>query len=277
MIRRARGALHGGLDGAGWRSPPQGDRRVWSEDAIHLLQPTQEVYEAAAERAVNPTWQVRGHAELEARVTSAYEDFVATGQMAFRARGGAKRLGDVVTWRWKGSPRMARCSAPASSSWSSPPTAGSRPTTSSSSERDDDGRCKRRHARGRALRRRGGTARPARGRHDDALLARRALRALAAAGATSCATTCAIAASRRRSTPRRPRTPCATSPPTRRRLPARSTTGRRTSRGSASAGWSPRSPRSTTRTRSRRSPWPARGRSRPARSTMTCPTMTRRR
>ena len=87
---------------------PDGDRRrkaiadVWSEDAIHILQPTQEVYEAAAERAVNPTWQVRGHAELEARVTKAYEDFVATGQMAFRTQGGAKRLGDVVTWRWEG-------------------------------------------------------------------------------------------------------------------------------------------------------------------------------
>ncbi len=75
---------------------------LWSEDAIHLLQPTQEVYEAAAERAVNPTWQVRGHDELTARVTSAYEDFVATGQMSFRAREGAKRLGDVVTWRWEG-------------------------------------------------------------------------------------------------------------------------------------------------------------------------------
>jgi hypothetical protein len=87
---------------------PDGDRRrkaiadLWSEDAIHILQPTQEVYEAAAERAVNPTWQVRGHDELEARVTSAYEDFVATGQMSFRARDGAKRLGDVVTWRWEG-------------------------------------------------------------------------------------------------------------------------------------------------------------------------------
>ena len=38
-----------------------GDRRrkaiadLWSEDAIHILQPTQEVYEAAHERAVNPT------------------------------------------------------------------------------------------------------------------------------------------------------------------------------------------------------------------------------
>jgi hypothetical protein len=92
---------------AAWMEP-DGDRRrkaiaeVWSEDAIHVLQPTQEVYEAAAERAVNPTWQVRGHAELEARVTKAYEDFVATGQMSFRVREGAKRLGDVVTWHWEG-------------------------------------------------------------------------------------------------------------------------------------------------------------------------------
>ena len=90
-----------------WMEPDADRRRkaiadLWSEDAIHILQPTQEVYEAAGERAVNPTWQARGHDELEARVTSAYEDFVATGQMSFRSRGGAKRLGDVVTWRWEG-------------------------------------------------------------------------------------------------------------------------------------------------------------------------------
>jgi hypothetical protein len=90
-----------------WMEPDANRRRrmiaeLWSEDAIHILQPTQEVYEAADERALNPTWQVRGHDELEARVTSAYEDFVATGQMSFRLRDGAKRLGDVVTWRWEG-------------------------------------------------------------------------------------------------------------------------------------------------------------------------------
>jgi hypothetical protein len=90
-----------------WMEPDDERRReaiaaVWSENAIHILQPTQEVYEAADERAVNPTWQVRGHDELEARVTSAYDDFVATGQMTFRLQSGAKRLGDVVTWRWEG-------------------------------------------------------------------------------------------------------------------------------------------------------------------------------
>jgi hypothetical protein len=87
---------------------PDGDRRreaiaaVWSEDANHVLQPTQEVYGAADERAVNPLWQVRGHDELEARVTKAYEDFVASGQMTFRLSERARRLGDVVTWRWEG-------------------------------------------------------------------------------------------------------------------------------------------------------------------------------
>jgi len=90
-----------------WMEPDDERRRrliaeLWSADAIHVLQPTQEVYEAADERAVNPTWQVRGHDELEARVSKAYEDFVATGQMTFRVRDGAKRLGDVVTWRWEG-------------------------------------------------------------------------------------------------------------------------------------------------------------------------------
>ena len=30
---------------------------LWSEDGSHILQPTQEMYEAADERAVNPTWR----------------------------------------------------------------------------------------------------------------------------------------------------------------------------------------------------------------------------
>lgn len=101
---------------------PDGDRRrkaiadLWSEDAIHILQPTQEVYEAADERAVNPTWQVRGHDELEARVISAYEDFVATGQMSFGRGRTRNALGMWSLGAGKESRRMVRCSAPASSS-----------------------------------------------------------------------------------------------------------------------------------------------------------------
>jgi len=90
-----------------WMEPDADRRRnviadLCSQHAIHVLQPTQEVYEADNERAVNPTWQVRGHDEREGRVTSTYEDFVATGQMSLRSRDDAKRLGDVVTWRWEG-------------------------------------------------------------------------------------------------------------------------------------------------------------------------------
>ena len=90
-----------------WMEPDDDRRRgaiadLWSEDAVHVLQPTQAAYEAADDLAVNPTWQVRGHDELEARVTRAYEDFVGSGQMSFRVRDSAKRLGDVVTWRWEG-------------------------------------------------------------------------------------------------------------------------------------------------------------------------------
>ena len=57
------------------------------------------------------------------------------------------------------------------------PSKTSLPTASSRRRRrDGDGRGGRGHARGRALRGRAGAARSARGRHDHALLARRALR-----------------------------------------------------------------------------------------------------
>ena len=95
-------------------------------------------------------------------------------------------------------------------------------------------------------------------------------------GATSCGTTCATQARRPQSIPRLRRTHCAILPPTPRRSPANSTTGLRTWRASASAGWSPRSPHSTTRTRSQRSPSSGRGPWLPGRSTTTCLTMTRR-
>jgi hypothetical protein len=43
----------------------QGLAELWSEDAVHVLQPPEQVQEAAANLAVTPTFQVRGHAELE--------------------------------------------------------------------------------------------------------------------------------------------------------------------------------------------------------------------
>jgi hypothetical protein len=42
-----------------------------------------------------------GHAALEARVTSAYEEFIAQGEFSFRRRDDAARLADVVKFRWE--------------------------------------------------------------------------------------------------------------------------------------------------------------------------------
>ena len=120
--------------------------------------------------------------------------------------------------------------------------------------------------------------RPARGRHDDALLARRAVHGARARRAPRRALR---PPRRRRVDHRGPRGagvhPARSRERTPRRSPAGSTSGRRTWRASAWAGWSPRSPRSTTRTPSPHSPSPGRGPSPPARSTTTCPTTTRRR
>ena len=98
-----------------------------------------------------------------------------------------------------------------------------------------------------------------------------------AAGAMSSGTTCATPARRPPSIPGLRRTVCEILPATLRRLPANSMPGQRIWRASASAGWSPRSPRSITRARSRRSPSQGRGPSLRAPSTTTCLITTRRR
>jgi hypothetical protein len=96
-----------------WNEPDpdrrrQGVAQLWSEDAVQILEPPQEVREAAAGLEVTPTFQARGHRELEARVTRAYEEFVATAGNSFRPQDqGVRpqdhgtRLADVVTWRWE--------------------------------------------------------------------------------------------------------------------------------------------------------------------------------
>jgi hypothetical protein len=42
-----------------------------------------------------------GLAALEARVTSAYEEFIAPGKFSFRRRDDVERLADVVKFRWE--------------------------------------------------------------------------------------------------------------------------------------------------------------------------------
>jgi hypothetical protein len=86
---------------------PDADRRaasvreLWTVDALHFFQPPQEVLDAAAALDVTAVFQARGHAELEARVARAHEQFVAPGEFSFRRRGSAARVGDVVKFSWE--------------------------------------------------------------------------------------------------------------------------------------------------------------------------------
>jgi hypothetical protein len=41
------------------------------------------------------------HAALEARATSAHEQFIAPGEFSFRRRDDVQRLADVVKFRWE--------------------------------------------------------------------------------------------------------------------------------------------------------------------------------
>jgi hypothetical protein len=74
-------------------------KELWSAGAVQVLNPPQEVREAAAALAMSPIFESRGHAELEARVARAVEQFSA--KYEFRRSGEAARLQDVLTFRWE--------------------------------------------------------------------------------------------------------------------------------------------------------------------------------
>jgi hypothetical protein len=89
-----------------WIEPDPETRRrmipeIWAPDARHVLDPPQEVREAAAKLSMRSTFESRGHAELEQRVTSAYEEFIAPGEFTFRGRDDAQRVGDMVKFGWE--------------------------------------------------------------------------------------------------------------------------------------------------------------------------------
>lgn len=89
-----------------WSEPDPGRRRsaiaeLWSEDGVHVLQPPQEIRQAAAALGITANFEARGHNALEARVTRSYEEFVAPGEFTFRARDNAARLHDVVKFNWE--------------------------------------------------------------------------------------------------------------------------------------------------------------------------------
>lgn len=93
-----------------WNEPDPEARRaavrvLWAEDGVQVLQPPEEMRQAAAKVGfVNAVLEARGHDELEARVTRAYEEFVASGEFRFRSRKDAVALGDVVRFGWEMAP-----------------------------------------------------------------------------------------------------------------------------------------------------------------------------
>jgi hypothetical protein len=91
-----------------WNEPDADRRRrmiaeLWTEDGAHILQPPQEMREIAARPGIGlaARLEARGHAELEARVASAYEHWVGSEGLSFRGRDDAERLGDVVKFHWE--------------------------------------------------------------------------------------------------------------------------------------------------------------------------------
>ncbi|MGW9193545.1 hypothetical protein [Micromonospora chersina] len=94
-----------------WGEPDPGRRRaaireLWSADAVHVLQPPQEMRQAAEGLGFDRlVLEARGHDALELRVARAYEEFVAPGTFVFRSRGDAERLHDVVKFHWEMAPR----------------------------------------------------------------------------------------------------------------------------------------------------------------------------
>lgn len=77
-------------------------RELWAQDGAHILQPPEEMLvEATRIGFINLVLEARGHHALEARVTRAYEEFVASGEFRFRPRGNATQVGDVIKFGWE--------------------------------------------------------------------------------------------------------------------------------------------------------------------------------
>ena len=101
-----------------WNEPDAERRRqriaaLWGEDARHLLQPPEEIRAIAAQPGVatRAILEARGHDEIAARATSAYEHWVGSEGLSFRGRGDADRLGDVIKFHWEAIARDGSVSA----------------------------------------------------------------------------------------------------------------------------------------------------------------------
>jgi hypothetical protein len=91
-----------------WNEPDADRRRrliaeLWSHDGRHILQPPEEMRAIAAQPGIGlpAILQAHGHEQIEARATSAYEHWVGSEGLSFRARDDVDRLGDVVKFHWE--------------------------------------------------------------------------------------------------------------------------------------------------------------------------------
>lgn len=90
-----------------WNEPDPEIRRktvgdLWAEDGLHVLRPPQQMQDTAVSLGfTTAVLEARGHDELHARVTRAYDEFVAPGMYVFRVQEAAQRLRDVITFRWE--------------------------------------------------------------------------------------------------------------------------------------------------------------------------------
>ena len=75
---------------------------LWTEDGSQILQPPQEIREIAASAGLGmaATLEARGHAELEARATTSYDQWVGSAGFSFKRHDDVYRLREVVKFHW---------------------------------------------------------------------------------------------------------------------------------------------------------------------------------
>ena len=75
---------------------------LYAEDGTQILQPPQEMRAIAASAGIGmaATLEARGHAELDARAATSYDEWVGSAGLTFKRRDDVYRLNDVVKFHW---------------------------------------------------------------------------------------------------------------------------------------------------------------------------------
>src|SRR5262249_49885140 len=77
-------------------------RELWAEDGAQVLQPPEEMRQAAAGLGfLSLVLRARGHEELEARGARTYHQFIPSGENTFPARDNADRPRAGVKFSWE--------------------------------------------------------------------------------------------------------------------------------------------------------------------------------